>query len=246
MSNVKAEIDAVRGLRAATGTYAERLRGVIAAARRELAAADALLAAGVDRGRGNVNRAQQSLTQARLALSNCAPEQRSAASAAVAAAQQQVNNATQLLDRARGAKQQGTEASSELMKVLHQVSAAVDQHNSAASAALGELDHRLAELTGSFAEQLGRRAKGVVGTVVVAVEVTATVGNLAGPFSPPPQPVNPVDQRTAIVQMAEARNRRDMENLGDHLAGRQERQSEVAGDTGRWNPETPLVEDGET
>ncbi len=39
---------------------------------------------------------------------------------------------------------------------------------------------------------------------------------------------------TTIVQMTEARNKGDMENLGDHLAGQQERQSEVTGDTGRW------------
>jgi seryl-tRNA synthetase len=246
VSNVKAEIDAVRGLRAATGTYAERLRGVIAAARRELAAADARLAAGVDRGRGNVNRAQQSLTQARQALGNCAPEQRAAASAAVAAAQQQVNNATQLLDRARRAKQQGTEASSELMKVLHQVSAAVDQHNSAASAALAELDHRLVELTGTFTDRLGRRAREVGEVVVVTVGAIEVLAELSAPLLPPSQSPAPVDHRTAIVQMTEGRKQDDWKNLGDHVAGRQERQSEVTGDTGRWNPETSLDEDGET
>lgn len=236
MSEVKAEVLAVRELRSATNLYAQRLRAVIESARRESMAMNARLSAGVDVHRGKANRARQELLTAQRDLERCVPERQAAAQAAVAKARLHLDQAEQLLLRARNAHQQASSATSQLLKVLHQVSAVVDQHNSAASVALNELDRVLAEMTSrSLGERVGDSLKAIAGTIVVSVEVASTAANLAGPIIAPAAS-DPVQPDVAIAQMNRSRLERDVELLGDHLASQQERQGGLGGAFDRPTP----------
>lgn len=238
---VKAEIDAVRKLRAATVQYATQLRGVVEAARREIASAQADLRQGVDAHRGNASRAAQNAQRAREAFARCPVDQRDPLRAQLEAAEQSAVNANRLLERARGAEHAGAEASTELVRTLHQVLAAVSEHSSAASTALAELDTRLGELTAllgdrggrSLGERAGRAAQAGVVTLGVAAEVAVGamgVAKLAGNVSQGAIPTG--DRITSSSEMTEWRVERDHDNYSEYELDRRKREVErhVAGE----------------
>ncbi|MGY1802956.1 hypothetical protein ACI78T_06720 [Blastococcus sp. SYSU D00922] len=196
---IKAERHAVQQLQKAVVRYAERLRDAAAVARREAAVAQARAQQVVDGRRAVADRAAAELEHARQAAGRAPEAQRAQAQQAIAAAQQRLQRALHELHAARRAAATLAAACSDLVVSLQAAEAAVSEQGSAASAILGGLQSKLAEISG---DSFGGALRGALTTIGVAaevlvgtVDVATVVGNASQGALPTAQRVTSVSQR---------------------------------------------------
>lgn len=198
---VKTEVHAVRELRSAVARYAEQLRGVIADARRESAAADTRAQEAVEGRRSELRRRESELKVAEASLARCR-ENCGRLQQQVKAAERRCAEARQLLEHARRAARITAGARSDLVKTMAAIEATVGEHSSISSAALASLDAKLAALPhGSLGQAVRSFAAGsIIGVKVVttAMDVSRIGADAAAAFN-----VNLPPRDTGIAQLVE-------------------------------------------
>lgn len=175
---VRAEVNAVLALKHGVESYSERVRGGLAQARSDLDAADRKAQEAVERRRSEVRRCEQELHRAEATLRQC-QENCGGLQQAVAKAAQSLAAAKQRLDRARKGAQLIAEARSGLAKTGQNIESVVGQHSSVASAALGNLEGKLRQLSGVY-PMIAKAVAGVFLTKAAGEVVTRVAGGALG------------------------------------------------------------------
>lgn len=184
---VKAEVTAVLALKRGVERYAERVRGGLESARSELDAADRKAQDVVERRRADVKRREQELRSAEAALRHC-QENCGGLQQVVAKASQALAEAQQRLDRARKGAQLIAEAKSGFTKAAHTADSIVGEHHSVASAALGNLEGKLRQISGVY-PAMAQAVADIFLTKAGAEMLTRAVGAAVGVHDIPPDPM---------------------------------------------------------
>ena len=180
---VKADVRAVRALRSGVARYADQLRASAAAARRDIAAAEAACEEATEQRRTHATRASLDLAALREAARRPDGQQRTQDPRAIAQAEQRLARAEHDLAQARAASRAVSTTASELAKVLQAVDATVYEHSSATASMLASLDGKLSEITGGGVAAFVRGTVTSIGVAAELAVASADLSQLAGNVS---------------------------------------------------------------